>query len=247
MGIFRRRARGSHAAPAGETRDGALTSQTQAQELQSAPRVGPFDRAEVDDVSDHVDLGALLLRGVQGMQLRLDLDGERQHVVAATVVLHESTLQLQPFAAPRSGGLWDEIRDEIAASVVARGGTVSTVQGRYGSELHTRVPATDAAGRVVTTPARFLGVDGPRWFLRGVLSGRAALDDSRAGDLLDLFGSVVVVRGDEPKPPRELLTLSIPGEGESAAAPASDPESAARERRAQLNPFERGPEITQVR
>jgi hypothetical protein len=85
-------------------------------------------------------------------------------------------------------------------------------------------------------------VDGPRWFLRGVLSGRAAIDEEAAGPLLEVFGALVVVRGVEPMAPRELLPLRLPTDprAEPAAADVDD-----EKRRA--DPFERGPEITEVR
>jgi hypothetical protein len=73
-------------------------------------------------------------------------------------------------------------------------------------------------------PARFFGVNGPRWFLRGVLSGPGA---ERTGSgapsaLEDAFRSVVVVRGNEPMPVREALPLSLPPEAAAQLA-ADDP------------------------
>ena len=50
----------------------------------------------------------------------------------------------------------------------------------------------------------------------------------------------VVVRGQDPMAPRELLTLTLPTEAQPVEAP--DEPSAP-----ELNPFERGPEITEVR
>ena len=211
---------------------------------------GPFDRSEVHSLEDYIDLGSILVNGVEGMQLRLELDPEQTHVMAATAVLGESTLQLQAFAAPRSGGLWAEIRDEIAASVVSRGGTAEVHDGPFGHELRTRVPQADAVGRTVFAPARFLGVDGPRWFLRGVLGGRAAVEERAAAAMLDFFGRTVVVRDGEPMPPRELLPLTLPKEAaghDEKAAEADDPAPGQGARSGDLNPFERGPEITEVR
>ena len=50
------------------------------------------------------------------MELRLEVDQSNQQVNAATAVLGESALQMQAFAAPRSGGLWDEIRERTLKS-----------------------------------------------------------------------------------------------------------------------------------
>ncbi|WP_377642179.1 DUF3710 domain-containing protein [Oryzobacter terrae] len=205
---------------------------------------GPWDVAEVDGRDGRVDLGALWVRGVDGMELRLELDQQTQQVNAATAVLGDSALQLQAFAAPRSSGLWDEIRGEIAAAVESQGGTVEEHPGGLGTELRTRMPSAGPDGRTVFAPATFVGVDGPRWFLRGVLSGRAAIDEAAAGPLLDVLRAAVVVRGTEPMAPRELLPLSLPTD---AAADGADDESDEDDATPSLDPFERGPEITEVR
>jgi hypothetical protein len=58
--------------------------------------------------------------------------------------------------------------------------------------------------------ARFVGVDGPRWFLRGVIGGAATSDVDAAAKVEDLFRSIVVVRGGSPMPPRDLIPLKMP-------------------------------------
>ena len=209
---------------------------------------GPFDVTEVAGRDGRVDLGALWMRGVPGMELRLEIDQATQLVNAATAVLDDSALQLQAFAAPRSGRLWDDIRAEIAAAVETQGGTAEEHVGSLGAELRTRMPSAGPDGRTVFAPATFLGVDGPRWFLRGVLSGRAAIDESAATPLLEVFKAAVVVRGTDPMAPRELLPLALPRDAEAAAAAetaALDAEDEAE--RTSLDPFQRGPEITEVR
>jgi hypothetical protein len=89
-----------------------------------------------------------------------------------------------------------------------------------------------------------MGVDGPRWFLRAVISGPAATDAELAAPLVDIVRSVVVVRDDEARPPREALPLRVP----EATAPEPQGEPSQPQRSADdLRPFERGPEITEVR
>ncbi len=201
---------------------------------------GPFDSSEVTGRDGRLDLGALWLAGSEGLELRLELEPEEQNVVAVTGVLGGSAVQLQAFAAPKSGGLWDEIREEIAQSIVKQGGTAQTKAGLLGTELSTRMPSAGPDGRTVFAPARFAGVDGPRWFLRAVFSGRAAIDDAAAAPLLELVRSAVVVRGDQPMAPRELLPLAVPTDGDQPDATDDEPAGP------DLNPFERGPEITEV-
>jgi hypothetical protein len=213
---------------------------------------GPFDSADVDASDDRLDLGALRIRGVPGMELRLEVDESAQQVVAATAVIGDSAVQLQAFAAPRTSGIWDGIRAEIAESIVSQGGTADEAQGELGTELRTRMPSAGPDGRTVFAPARFAGVDGPRWFLRAVFSGRAAIDAEAAGPLMGVVRDTVVVRGEAAMAPREMLVLTLPQQaaeaGEAAEADGQAADAAPGPTRVDdLKPFERGPEITEVR
>jgi Protein of unknown function (DUF3710) len=216
---------------------------------------GPFDRSEVDGLEGRLDLGALWLTGLPGMELRLEVEEESQTLVGVTAVLGESAVQLQAFAAPRSEGIWDDIRTEIAASITSQGGTADKTSGPLGAELQARMPGQGPDGRTVFSPARFVGVDGPRWFLRAVLSGRAAIDEDAASALLDVVRATVVVRGDEAMAPRELLALKLPDQLDpdgTDPAGSDDPEAANHDTAKaapsldDLKPFERGPEITEI-
>ena len=214
---------------------------------QSAVVSGPFDRAQVGGLEGRLDLGALWMTGIAGMELRLEVEQESQSVVGVTAVLGESAVQLQAFAAPRSSGIWDDIRTEIAASITSQGGTADETAGPFGTELQARMPGQGPDGRTVFSPARFVGVDGPRWFLRAVLSGRAAIDEDAASALLDVVRATVVVRGDEAMAPRELLALKLPDQPDQDGQEGGDEELApAAPSLSDLNPFERGPEITEI-
>ncbi len=228
-----------------------LSEQGDAAGSGSGEALGPFDASEVEDSSGRLDLGALWIRGLPGMELRLEVEEATQNVVGATAVLGDSAVQLQAFAAPKTMGIWDEIRAEIAESIVGQGGTADEQRGVLGTELRTRMPSAGPDGRTVYAPARFVGVDGPRWFLRAVFSGRAAIEDEASADLMDVVRQTVVVRGDTAMAPRELLPLRLPqevadaaqAEAEAQAEGADGPTRSADD----LNPFERGPEITEVR
>ncbi|WP_422391736.1 DUF3710 domain-containing protein [Arthrobacter sp. N1] len=203
--------------------------------------LGPFDVSEQNTDSGYIDLGALRIKAAEGLQLRLEVEERSKRVIAVTLDLSGSTLQLQAFAAPKTEGLWDEIREQIGVSVGSQGGTVEERPGRLGTELLARLPAQLPDGQAGYRVARFAGINGPRWFLRGVFGGPAALEQNAAAPIESLFRDVVVVRGDHPLPPRELLQLKLPKD--AAAAPTPAPES----RRPDLNPLERGPEITETR
>ncbi|TLM72573.1 DUF3710 domain-containing protein [Pseudarthrobacter sp. NamB4] len=197
---------------------------------------GPFDEAEIDGRDGYVDLGALLITPSEGLQLRLEVEEATQRVVAVTLDLNGSSLQLQAFAAPKTEGLWDEIREQIGQSVGAQGGQVEEIGGSFGTELVAKLPAGLPDGSQGYRVARFIGVDGPRWFLRGVLGGPAALERQAAEPLEALFRKVVVVRGGSPMPPRDLLQLRLPKDAAATPPPAAPA----------LQEPERGPEITQI-
>ncbi|GAB4099534.1 DUF3710 domain-containing protein [Sinomonas halotolerans] len=200
---------------------------------------GPFDASEASTETGYVDLGAILVRPAEGLQLRLELEEATQRVVAVTMDLNGSSLQLQAFAAPRSEGLWGEIRAQIAQSVASQGGTVEESESGFGPELLARLPADSSGERRSYRAARFMGVDGPRWFLRGVIGGPAAEDREAARPLEELFRHIVVDRGETPLPPRELLPLRIPAQADAAApdaAGSTEPPQAP----------ERGPETTHL-
>lgn len=201
---------------------------------------GPWDLSEVGAPYDNrVDLGGLLVPAVAGMELRVELANER--ITAASALLADSELKLQPFAAPRTEGIWDEVRAELAAGITRQGGTVDEVDGPFGVELRARMPIRTAKGTGAVQAARFFGIDGPRWFLHGVLTGRGANEPRHAGPVEDLLRGVVVVRGDTPMAPQELIPLRLPEEAGQTDVPTESG------RRPPLNPFSRGPEITEVR
>ena len=191
------------------------------------------------------------------MELRLEIDEAANQVVGATAVIGDSAVQLQAFAAPKTMGIWDDIRAEIAESILAQGGTADEARGPFGTELRTRMPSAGPDGRTVFAPARFAGVDGPRWFLRAVFSGRAAIEDEAAAPLLEVVRSTVVVRGDGAMAPREMLVLKLPEQVEVSETNGSEADGSSVDDGVDaprpagnvddLKPFERGPEITEVR
>jgi len=202
---------------------------------------GPWDESQVDGLGRRVDLGAIWLPGVAGMELRMEIDKKTNQVTGVGVTLAGSALQVQAFAAPRTEGIWDEIRAEIAESVTKQGGSVDDLPGPFGRELLARLPVRTPEGRTGHRPARFIGHDGPRWFLRGVLTGAAAVDPQQAAQLEALFADIVVVRGTEARAPRDLLALRLPGQARTAPVP---PVAAGQPA---LDPLTRGPEITETR
>lgn len=170
---------------------------------------GPFDDTEVNPVRPYIDLGGIKVLPREGLNLRLEVEEQTKRIVAVGLDYADSTLQVQPFAAPRSTGLWGETREQIRQQIRQQGGRVQERTGPLGPELLAEVPGA-ADGSAGPRLARFVGVDGPRWFLRGVIGGAATSDVDAATKVEDLFRSIVVVRGSTPMPPRDLIPLKMP-------------------------------------
>lgn len=228
--------------------------------LPPAPRPdGPWDVSELDDpYQGRVDLGGLLIPAVEGMELRAEVPDDRSvpddRIIAATVIIGQSAVQLQAFAAPKSEGIWREVRAEIASGITQQGGVVEEIEGPFGWELRAAIPVQLPDGKHGTQMVRFVGTDGPRWFLRGVISGQAAAQPESAEVLERIFRGVVVVRGGDAMAPRDPIPMRLPPEAASALgheAMSQTTEEAGDESPQRtyddLNPFGRGPEVTEVR
>ena len=203
---------------------------------------GPWDGAGSFPQRDRIDFGSLLVPVEAGVEVEVKVaEGAG---VWITVRRGDSAIELMAFAAPKTSGLWDEVRQEFADEVAKAGGDSQEAQGPFGAELHARLHPGGEGRRGQLEPVRFIGVDGPRWFLRGMIRGPAAQHPHQARPLEELFADVVVVRGDHPAPPGDLLEIRLPQEAQQAleeqlAQESGDP--------AFPNPFERGPEITETR
>lgn len=170
------------------------------------PRSGPFD-SEVapDDGVSRLDLGSVRLPVPDGAQLQVEVSPAGP-VRAVHVVTGQGQLTVNAFAAPRGAELWNEVRRELVAQLSADGARVSEETGEWGREV------LAVRSDVVL---RFVGVDGPRWLLRGVAAGAAEHTATLARLLRDMLRGTVVVRGQEPVPPRAALPVVLP---ESMAA-----------------------------
>jgi hypothetical protein len=111
-------------------------------------RNGPWDSSEKtpDEDESYLDLGPLLIRGHDDLTIQLPADGEDGEIGSVILVTEDSALELRVFAATRSGGLWDEVRTDLAEEVTRLGGESTVVDGPYGAELHIAVPATSPEG-----------------------------------------------------------------------------------------------------
>lgn len=188
------------------------------------------DEAEGSDEQPRIDLGSIVVVPVPGSELRLQVN-EAQDIVSAMLVLPitapatngaqpevvgSSALELSAYAAPRSGGLWAELRDEISEAATEVGGSAELAAGPFGVELRRLLPVTAPNGEQGYQPSRMWVAEGPRWLLRGIVYGQAAIesddDDPAVTAVLDAFRSVVVRRGDEAMAPGDLLPMTMPAD-----------------------------------
>ena len=227
MSIFRRKS--SESGAEDDAVLGESVEDVQAGGGSRQPPTGPFDVSQVeDDEMRRIDFGSLLVPAVDGLAVRVEM-GDQEEIVAVSVMLQDTAIQLQAFAAPRGESMWDEVRQEIAEGIRATHGTAREASGPFGRELRADVPTadpqstgTDGGASASRESVRFIGVDGPRWFLRGVMSGVGVGDPERAAAVESVFRGIAVRRGDHPAPPRDLLPLQVPEDPGLVSEPPAD-------------------------
>ena len=212
------------------TEDGVLEDEAGGTTGESGPHSddasrahGPWDASElVVDAEDEtrVHLGALNVKGHDGIEVRLQVDEASQQVAGVMLVAADGAMELRPFAAARHEDLWPSVRQAISAEAARHGGTASEVDVAYGRGLELRVPGTGPDGRTVTQVSTVMGIAGPRWMLRVTMFGRPATDYREDGLLEQALRDVVVDRGTEAMPPGEALPLSLPAGARRVDGPA---------------------------
>lgn len=188
-----------------EAGDGLQSEDSAEPEADEEGGHGPYDSADAPrDGVDRLDLGSLRVPVVEGVNVQMQ--GDQQGNIKQVVLVHgESALQLTAVAAPRTEEIWDEVREEIQAQIHREGGSVKEAEGEWGTELHARLKGP--RGQV---QARFIGISGPRWMLRAVFQGKAAVDDEAAEVLDSCLRGVIVERGGEAMPVQEILPMRLP-------------------------------------
>ncbi|GAA4105858.1 DUF3710 domain-containing protein [Actinomadura miaoliensis] len=255
-----------------EAADAETEAETEAPAQEAPSDSGPWDSQDSYPEMQRLDFGSLLVPVAQGLGFQVNFEATQvdeegnpldARPVAVLVQYGESAMQLQAFAAPKRSGIWDDVRRETATDIQEQAnGQVQEGEGPFGPEMVAMVPAALTEEVLAEMPQevreqipqefidqgwapqliRFLGVDGPRWFLQAVVQGAAVQDEEQWQVLEDVLRNVVVIRGEHPMPPRELLELRVPKEFNEA-----DEQEQEEEKVQTFDPFERGPEITEVR
>lgn len=183
---------------------------------------GPFDDSEVDldqDDVTRVQLGSLTVTPWDGLGLQLQVVEGTRAVRSITAVWKNSGLEVALFAAPASGGMAAELREDLVDEAEQSGGSATMAEGPFGAEVRRVLPQEGPKGEQLFHVSRIWFAEGPRWLLRGTLLGEAAVGSVDAPIVtlfVEFFRNLVVHRGDKPMVPGELITLDLPeGAGQS--------------------------------
>lgn len=135
-------AEAANAAAKAESAETVLTEPSSEYQGRGEER-GPWDvnDEDVPDYDDYLDLGAYYLPFLQGIQLRIKANRATQQVLGSTITFGSSSLEIEAFAAPKTLGLWDDVRGDLLEANKA----ASEVDGVFGTEL--KLPVNVRAAR----------------------------------------------------------------------------------------------------
>lgn len=171
--------------------------------------LGPFDVTEIGLLAPYMDFGSIRITPQQDVAIKADIEESTKRIISLSLEAAGHRLQLQAFAASKIEGLWAAAMVAIEEGVRAQGGLADQIQGALGPELRVQTSVTEN-GQKMLRESRFVGVDGPKWFLRGVLTGPDLYSESTYLMLIGLFRGVAVSRGELPMPPGDMLPITLP-------------------------------------
>jgi hypothetical protein len=176
---------------------------------------GPLEFNSELDTSSMLNLGAVFLPNIPGLEVHLDLDPRSGVGKSVSLHLNMTIAEVQVFAAATNEDLWASMRDAITSGLREQQVDCTVEMGRFGTEIHAVMPTVDLDGNAHVQPVRFVGARGSRWLVRAVISGDGALLGTKqnvdsASEIDDVISKLVINRGEEPIPPGERLALLSP-------------------------------------
>ncbi|MDU5316767.1 DUF3710 domain-containing protein [Varibaculum cambriense] len=175
---------------------------------QISKQQGPYNEGESPAGSEFLDLGVLRIPMIAGLQILPVQDGSG-NILALEVVSGTAQMQLAAFAMQRSGGLWDEIRQELADQLKAEEYQIFPLPGPFGEAVLARPIPEGKSAIEGAMPLLLWGIEGDRWLLRVILRGQAAEEESAREGLLAVLHGMEVVRGNEAYVPGETLPIEL--------------------------------------
>lgn len=168
---------------------------------------GPFDGDSVEiedfDFTDFSDvtlnLGSMRIPMPKGTQVQVEMGDEGPKMVH--IVTPSGRFTPVAFAAPRTGGLWEESAAEIAEGMRSEGMPVRFEQGPWGKEI---------VGTGTNGVIRIIGVEGPRWLFRVTLAAPTGREDAMAQLGRETIARSFVYRGEDPVLAGNSLPVTLP-------------------------------------
>lgn len=170
---------------------------------------GPFDGDNVDiedfDFSDFsnvtLNLGSIRVPLPKESQVQVEMGEQGPKMVH--VVTRHGRITPVAFAAPRTGGLWEESSEEIIQGMRSEGMPVEIQQGPWGQEI---------VGTGTNGVIRIIGVEGPRWLYRVTLAAPTGSEDALAEIGRETIARSFVYRGEEPILAGNSLQVVLPAQ-----------------------------------
>lgn len=160
-----------------------------------AGSTGPFDGDVVEiedfDFSDFSDvtlnLGSMRIPMPKESQVQVEMGEEGPKMVH--IVTRHGRFTPVAFAAPRTGGMWEQSSEEIIEGMRSEGMPVTVEQGPWGREI---------VGTGNNGVIRILGIEGPRWLYRATLAAPTGHEDDLAELGRQIIARSFVYRGEDP-------------------------------------------------
>lgn len=170
---------------------------------------GPFDGDTVDikefDFSDFAEgilnLGSIQLPLPKGSQVQVEMGEQGPRMLH--VVTEYGRVTPVAFAAPNSGGMWEDSSDEIAEGMRGDGMPASYEEGPWGREV---------VGRGDNGVIRIIGVEGPRWLYRVTLAAPHGKEDQLAELAREIIARSFIYRGTSPVLAGNSLPVELPAQ-----------------------------------
>lgn len=169
--------------------------------------IGPFDgdAVEIDDFdfSDFsasvLNLGSMRLPLPKESQVQVEMNDQGPRMLH--IVTHHGRMTPVAFAAPSSGGQWENAIEEIADGMREQGLPVTFEMGPWGREV---------IGHGGNGAIRIMGMDGPRWMLRITCVAPTGKEEQLATLAREMAARSFVYRGDDPILAGNSLPVMLP-------------------------------------
>ena len=134
-----------------------------------------------------LNLGSMRIPMPKESQVQVEMGEEGPKMVH--IVTRHGRFTPVAFAAPRTGGMWEQSSEEIIEGMRSEGMPVTVEQGPWGREI---------VGTGNNGVIRILGIEGPRWLYRATLAAPTGHEDDLAELGRQIIARSFVYRGEDP-------------------------------------------------